>query len=204
MFDVVIHAALVRILAMDIHTHIPPSSTSGGNTGSGSDTVDVVVYTRSGTWQGRDKHPGAWTQISSVTVISQGLGVPTPLPLTAFSPVVVTQDQPVQGFYTTISNGRYMQYTSSTGLSLTSGDVYTAAAADLSVLVGAGKNHLFFHTQRDAIWNGSLYYAVVNSATKDIDNTNASSSSSSRLYPRSTGVASLVMLVVVAASITML
>jgi len=173
MFDILGKASLIKIISMDIHT----------------DPVDVPMivelYHRLGTWDGRDKHPGAWKLISQETVTSQGRGMATSLPSTTFDPVITVTKSQRHAFYITVANGRYMQYTDAGNNNLVSGDVY-ASNDDLSVLVGAGKNYQFLHTQRNVVWNGAMYYAVSSSDRANDDNAVLSSSSSSSVVVEST------------------
>ena len=122
-----------------------------------TETFNVQVYSRSGTWSGRDKHPRAWQLMQTEdALIGMGYGLATPLP--PFSaPISVSQDDR-RSFYTTISSGRLMALTKETNI--VSGDLYVSSL-EMKLFVGVAKNHAFLHTTMDVTWNGIIRYTAI-------------------------------------------
>merc|ERR1712071_509398 len=91
MFDIKALQEL-SVTEMDIHT------SAAGN-------VVATLYTKAGTYVGSENNSGAWTQIASVTVASQGQGTPTPIP--GFSTLVPVASGAIQAFFVIVSSIRY-------------------------------------------------------------------------------------------------
>lgn len=142
MFDIVTGDNALTITAFDLNL-------SRG-------TWDVALYIKSGTWEGFDKTPGAWTQIGGVTsVTSSGSDQRTFFDVADF---VVAANATTALYITTVvatpSTGA-MRYTEGAGV----GNV-VASNADLSILEGAGTQYAFSFTFERRIWNGTIYYDV--------------------------------------------
>lgn len=139
MFDVVTLGGPLTVNAFDL------------NLAQGS--WNIEVYRKSGSWQGHESDPSAWTLIDAASVNSAGANVATyfdvadfTLDGTATSALYITS---------TVSNSPIMQYTNGSGV----GNV-AAANADLQILEGAGVSYAFSSLFTPRIWNGSIYYSA--------------------------------------------
>ena len=125
--------------------------------------VPVEVYWRAGTVQGNDSDSTGWTLLGSTTVASQGIGMPTPIPLGGLS---LTAGQ-TYGIYMRASNGTgtYESFyytnssdppvaTSNSQLSLTS---FYGKSNGPSLLAGG--------TLYPRQWNGTVYYTTAPTTT---------------------------------------
>lgn len=137
MFDIKALQEL-SVTEMDIHT------SAAGN-------VVATLYTKAGTYVGSENNSGAWTQIASVTVASQGQGTPTPIP--AFSTPVPVASGAIQAFFVNVSSIRYTN-----GGSL--GAVF-AENSHMQFFEGKGRSGSFgtaIYSPR--VWNGAIRYTT--------------------------------------------
>lgn len=147
MFDVIGNTYII-VTGMSVHI-------------ADTETHHVEVYLRknSATFMNVQRHPGAWRLIGDISVEGNGAGVATPLTPGSFDPVTILQGTN-QGFYVTLTDGKFMGQTDSEIGS--TGQVYLGESnnGDLSVTVGVGKDYLFGRKYDAAIFNGEIQYFV--------------------------------------------
>merc|ERR1712071_688333 len=137
MFDIKALQEL-SVTEMDIHT------SAAGN-------VVATLYTKAGTYVGSENNSGAWTQIASVTVASQGQGTPTPIP--GFSTPVPVASGAIQAFFVIVSSIRYTN-----GGSL--GAVF-AENSHMQFFEGKGRSGSFGSSiYSPRVWNGAIRYTT--------------------------------------------
>jgi hypothetical protein len=147
MFTVQAHQQPITIFSMDIHTY------------SEDPNLEVMIYTKSGSFWGSETSTDGWTKICDTTV--QGLGSPnqTPIPANVMKEVTIKPGD-MQSFYVTLAkatirytnghNGRDMQFM---------GDEYITFEDSVGVLYPLSSIH------KDRIWNGQIHYRVASEAT---------------------------------------
>lgn len=115
-------------------------------------SVEVEVYTKSGSYKGSEANAADWTLIQSVTVDGRGQGTLYPLPSLSNSPFIQAGNS--RSFYITVSNGAgKVLYTNGSK----EGDRF-AANSDLEILEGVGKRYPFANTYSPRVWNGVVHY----------------------------------------------
>ncbi|WP_165805936.1 HYR domain-containing protein [Marixanthomonas spongiae] len=113
-------------------------------------TDDIEVYYKSGTWEGFEEDPSAWTLIGSANVTSAGDGLPTPLNLDLGQTIAAGD---TGAFYITTTSGG-MNYTNGTA----NGTVFVEDD-NIQFLEGSGKSYPFGSSTFDArVFNGNIYY----------------------------------------------
>ena len=125
--------------------------------------VPVEVYWRTGTVQGNDSNSTGWTLLGSVTVASQGAGMPTPIPVGGLG---MTAGQ-TYGIYMRASNGtgayESFYYTNS------SDPPASISNSQLSLTSFYGKENgsplLAGSTFYPRQWNGTVYYTAAPATT---------------------------------------
>ena len=151
MFDIVANnAAGVTIDSFDV------------NLSSGTFDMEVYVKTAPGTFVGSEGNAADWTLVGSATgIVSNGAGVPTPLPISVctFVPAGATQ-----AFYVTTTTGG-IRYTTN---GAPWGSLY-ASNADLDFNAGSGNVYPFGSafgntTSSSRVWNGNINYSVGNNS----------------------------------------
>lgn len=135
MIDIVAHQP-ITVKAFDIHTY-------------SNATVDVLVYTKKGTYKGFDKDENAWELICEAQVMGQGSPNPTHVAAEHVTPVVIEAGQ-TQAFYITLTE-RSIRYTNG---------VVEVDDGIMAITSSAGKKYPFRDTYADRIWNGVVYYTV--------------------------------------------
>ncbi|MBL4655690.1 MAG: T9SS type A sorting domain-containing protein [Bacteroidia bacterium] len=114
----------------------------------------IKIYYKAGTYQGSETNPLAWTFIDSVSVTSNGIGVPTVIPLAVNVAIPAGQ---TYAFYITGNNtgGLDLDYTNGT----LEGAVYTSNA-NLEIKEGLGVAYPFGSNFSPRIWNGIVQYCT--------------------------------------------
>lgn len=130
----------IVLLEMSIHT-------------SSTDSVEVEVWTRQGSYRGQEKNRNAWHQIAKTTVQGRGEGHLTPLPEDAFDPIRI-QAGDTQALYVTLTTAE-MRYTKGSK----QGNVYVSND-DISILEGVGVSYPFKSVFRPRLWQGQIRYAL--------------------------------------------
>lgn len=134
MFDVINLIGDVTVTGFDL------------NLDDGTHTIEV--YTKTGSYSGFDTTPGAWSLISTGSVVSSGVNVATFFDVTDFV---------LSGFATTAlyitADSTAMNYTNGSS----EGSVY-ADNGELQILEGLGKAYSFDSSFSPRVWNGTIYY----------------------------------------------
>ena len=127
----------LRIDSFDIHL------------GSAGTTTQVAVYWRTGTANGFQANPAGWTLLGTATVVSQGPGNPTHLPIGGLKLVA---GQTYGMYITLVNNDVSFLYTNGTT---------TFANSDLSFVPFYGEWAPAFDPNvfYPRIWNGTVYYS---------------------------------------------
>lgn len=120
---------------------------------------DIEIRTKSGTWNGFEQTPAAWTLVGSATAVPHTLA-PTldPLPITLS---VIVPPGATQAFYITTTAGTVAYTTGIAQLNAVIG-----SDANIEVRAGVGVTYPFgtsYGLPTDGrLWNGSVDYCVVN------------------------------------------
>jgi len=158
MFDVVnLSAASINIGSFDQCFH-----TAG--------TSNVYVWTKTGTWNGFENTPAAWTLVGGPVVTTHGVSPsldPIPLPINVTIPASATQ-----AFYITTDTLGSIEYVSGVAQLGT----VIASNTDLQVLGGIGKAYPFAASfglpTQGRLWHGRINYCPVVVGTVFATNTN--------------------------------
>lgn len=139
MFDVVPKQDL-SIHSMDIHT-------------SSTDSINVEIWSKTGSLDGSERKSEDWTYRGKTTVKGKGAGMRTTV--TGFDEMNLKKGVK-SALYVTIDD-RLMLYSNNLG-----GRTHDLAADSkhLSILVGVGKKYKFSTTIPNRIWNGTLRYRL--------------------------------------------
>ncbi|MCA9320944.1 MAG: hypothetical protein KDB53_09425 [Planctomycetes bacterium] len=121
------------------------------NLDAGAWDLEVYRVTGGGSFVPHSASPAAWDLIGSASqVVSNGVDVPTPLPIAVDTLILPGQ---TQGFYVTVTNGTAINYSGGTAL----GAVF-AADVNLQFLEGSGVSYPFAGTFTPRVWNGNIHY----------------------------------------------
>jgi len=166
MFDVVAAYNLV-IVSFDLHL---VSSIEGLQVPS--DTAEIEMYTRVGSIDNVERHPGAWTMFF-ISTIQPVPGVTGGALVDGFESINMNAGERRAFYFHTNSNAYQFSQSDSTLAGLVTSDVYVSDPR-LAIMVGVGKSSLqtFRTSNRNQIWNGSIHY-------KCLDEMNPPSSSPS-------------------------
>ena len=124
-------------------------------------TDDIEVYYKSGSWEGFEEDPSAWTLLATANVTSAGDGVPTPLNLTLGQTIAAGE---TGAFYVTTTAGG-INYTNGSA----NGTVF-ASDANIEFLEGSGKSYPFGSSTFDArVFNGNIIYEVGPQIDNDVN-----------------------------------
>lgn len=120
--------------------------------------LEVYIVAGGGTFVGNETNAAAWTLVGAVGgVISNGLNVPTPLPM-AVNTLIPAGGR--QGFYVTVTSAgpttTAMTYTGGTGL----GNLY-AQDDHIRFFEGVGNTYPFASVFTPRIWNGNVHYVTI-------------------------------------------
>jgi hypothetical protein len=139
MFIVQAHQEPITIFSFDIHTY------------SKDPELEVVIYTRFGSFWGYETSADGWTKICDTFI--QGLGTPnaTPIPASAIEEVTIQRDD-MQSFYVTLAKAT-IRYTNGHDIH-SMGDEYLSFGDSVGVLYPFGAVH------QDRIWNGQIHYRI--------------------------------------------
>ena len=150
----------ITIVGMDILT---PSE----------ETVCVEIYSKSGSLEGFETDPAAWTFLGSVSVVGNGKDTLTSIPIRSFDSVflpmgerssfyVTTQDQNMR--YTAYPDGEHTTgsvFTSQTvSLGTTSAERSAASELIVNIYTGVATVYKFGATWPDRMFNGNLQYTL--------------------------------------------
>ena len=140
------------------------------------DTVCVEIYSKSGSHEGFERDPLAWTFLGSVSVMGQGKDTLTRIPVGSFdygdetfvpagekrSFYVTTQDQAMR--YTAYPDGPHTtgsMFTSQTvPVGITSAERSVDPALDVSIYTGVANDYPFGAKWLDRMFNGNLLYTL--------------------------------------------
>jgi hypothetical protein len=153
-------------------------STGAMNIGSidqcffGAGSNNMYIYTKTGTWNGFQANPGAWTLVGGPVVTPHGVApVLDPIPLVVN---VTIPPGATQAFYVTGDAATTVAYTNGSTAPLVIGGVI-ASNADLQILGGIGVAYPFGGTfglpTIGRLFNGRLNYCPVGSGTVFATNT---------------------------------
>jgi len=110
--------------------------------------------TGGGTFVGKENTPSAWTLVGSATgVVSNGPGVPTPLPINLSWPMTAGT---TQGFYVTVTNGLYLNYSNGTAVGAVAAS--GGFTGELQILEGTGNNYPFSTVFSPRVFSGTFHY----------------------------------------------
>lgn len=148
MFDISASSENAIIIhSFDIHT-------------SATDMSTVVVWTRSGTYTANTMDSIGWTLVCNVEIQANGKGVPTPIPKSKFTPVMIEQGG-TQAFYVTLTKPDMIYEIEDVSVI---GDV-SSANEDMSFRIGSSMEQYPFggtpENSKGAIWNGIIKYEVI-------------------------------------------
>ncbi|MEM6963967.1 MAG: HYR domain-containing protein [Bacteroidota bacterium] len=154
MFDVeAIGNSSVEINSFDINLNATGAS------------VDVSVWftTTATSFVGNETDVGAWTLLGSATVISNGTGNPTPIPLGGLT--LAPGD--AKGIYVATTNGNFLRYTNGNGNNQNYSD------SNLSIETGIGRGAPAFTGGifNPRVWNGNINYTFLAAAPPVITQT---------------------------------
>lgn len=141
MFDLV-GRKTIDITSLDIHT-------------VSTNTVNVVIWTRSGSYVGHEAGSAGWTKVVDTSVLGQGISNRTPLPLESFSHPIRVQAGAMQAMYVTLTTPdiRYSEHDEL-------GAVF-AGNDDLDLFVGIGIKYPWGDVFSPRAFNGVLHYQIV-------------------------------------------
>lgn len=123
------------------------------NVDPGSWNVEVYALPTNMPYASAATNAAAWgSPLDSLTVISQGTDVPTPLQLSLGVDIPAGN---VQAFYITLTQGGAINYINGG----TTGSVYVADA-NIQILEGAGVDYPFVSTFEPRAWSGAVHYCV--------------------------------------------
>lgn len=135
MFDVTTFDKDLKITGLDINLNSsPPNST-------------VNLYTKSGTYEGFETDPSAWTLVSTNIVSGAGFDNATFVDITDFK----LDANSITAFYVDTSANLFYTTGTAPGQPTFSND-------DLSIATGVGKTASFGATVPSRTWNGTIYY----------------------------------------------
>jgi hypothetical protein len=137
MFVVQAHHEAITIFSVDIHTY------------SKDPDLEVLIYTRPGSFWGYETSADGWEKICDTTVQGLGTADPTPVRANAIKEVTV-QPGATQSFYVTLTKAT-IRYTNGQVIH-TRGDDYITFEESIGVLYPFSRIH------RDRIWNGRIHY----------------------------------------------
>lgn len=126
------------------------------NANLSSGTVDIEIYSRSGTHVGNEMSNVGWTLLGTATgVVSQGTGQATNIPIDVNTTILAGN---TMAFYITeigVASGSPMNYTDGTAVG-----TILASDANVDILEGAGLEYPFanFFTPRN--FNGDMFYTA--------------------------------------------
>jgi len=145
-FTVVAKESGVRVLSIDIHT-------------KSTDTVDVEVWTRSGTYDGYTENMNGWVNVARVSVLGQGADSVTSIPQNSFESVDIYPDQ-IQSFYVTLKSTDILYTNGDTQSTVDKRPVGTDHALTIYEGLGVGSYPLSSNTPTylRRIFNGNIYY----------------------------------------------
>jgi hypothetical protein len=131
---------------------------------------NVYVYTKTGTWNGFENTPAAWTLVGGPVVTAHGAAPsldPIPLPIN----VTIAQGA-TQAFYITCDTLSSVEYTNGVGAQI---GAVIASNPHLQVLGGIGKVYPFGTSlglpTQGRLWNGRINYCLVTVGTVIATNT---------------------------------
>ncbi len=140
MFDLTVGTSNLRITGFDIFTQT-------------TNTFDVELYMKSGTWVGSDTTPADWTLVGSTNLTGGGASTLVFLDTADFT---LAANSTFALYLTTVSIFESIRYTSGTATgSLLAGN------SDLTIYEGAGKAYAFSTTYAPRDFTGTIYYDVV-------------------------------------------
>lgn len=117
------------------------------------------IYYKVGTYTGFEDAPGAWTLIGTATnVISNGDGIATPIPIDIN--VTIPQGETYSFYITSDGIGEGVNYTDGTAEHL----VYVSDA-NIEIREGLGVEYSFGDTYSPRVWNGTVYYDLITTAS---------------------------------------
>lgn len=123
------------------------------------------IYYKTGTFIGYEQNSSVWTLLGSSNVISNGINIPTHLPI-PFSIAMNTGD--TIAFYVTNTTGGSsgLRYTNATG----TGALFISNGA-LSIYIGKGVTYPFGSGSifNDRAWNGTLNYCTTTTGINNIE-----------------------------------
>ena len=136
-----------------------------------SDSVNVKLYMRDGSYVGNDKSLDGWTLLQNATVASEGLDNPTYLPLD--EPIILNK-YTLSSFYLT-SDGPHIRVSKGIGTGDNAWGIATASSppeetswnTDLIIYEGIGKSSSDLSlsgTFAPRVWNGLFEYHTVTEA----------------------------------------
>jgi hypothetical protein len=129
-------------------------------------TLEVEVWTKTGSCQGFSSNSDPWVKLQLESNIAQspGAGVVTPLP--AFVQPITVAGGTQQAFYVSITNKLYgMLYSKSSSYQI--GDK-VKADQNLKLKVGYAVSYPFGYSRASRIWNGDINYQVLPSGNNDV------------------------------------
>ena len=132
----------IDITSLDIHT-------------VSTNTVNVEVWTRPGSYVGHETDSRGWIKVVDTSVLGQGIGNRTPLPLDAFSHPIRVQAGATVAMYVTLTTPdiRYSEHHEL-------GAIF-AGNDDLDVFVGIGTKYPWGDVFSPRAFNGALQYQIV-------------------------------------------
>ena len=118
-------------------------------------SVDVSVWytTTDNTFAGNETNAGAWTLLGSATVVSNGAGMATTVPVGGLTLAAGE----AKGIYVATTNGNFMLYTNGNGANQNYSD------ANLSIETGVGRGAPAFSGGifNPRVWNGNIHYTFL-------------------------------------------
>lgn len=139
MFDVDAINSL-RLVGLDLHV-------------ASERPVALEIFIKDGTFEGHEDQPTSWRQVTNVILEGNGRGRATPVPASAFSPIILEANSKT-GFYITFTENE-MRY--SDGRMFSEG----FANNDMAVSMGVGKDYLFATSYSNRVWNGVFKYQLI-------------------------------------------
>jgi len=145
MFDIMV---LKKLKITKLGLHMSATSTP----------VSVEAYSKTGTYKGYQRRPGAWSQIGNGSVIGAGFGEETDFLL--IKELVLLQNQVSSLYITLTENGDSLHFY---GESLSSDSQLASYVSnnDIKMSSGVGKSYPFGFTDNAKVWNGALYYTLI-------------------------------------------
>eukprot|EP00549_Striatella_unipunctata_P000525 CAMPEP_0118678302 /NCGR_PEP_ID=MMETSP0800-20121206/3136_1 /TAXON_ID=210618 ORGANISM="Striatella unipunctata, Strain CCMP2910" /NCGR_SAMPLE_ID=MMETSP0800 /ASSEMBLY_ACC=CAM_ASM_000638 /LENGTH=908 /DNA_ID=CAMNT_0006574129 /DNA_START=218 /DNA_END=2944 /DNA_ORIENTATION=- len=136
----------VMITSYDIHTT------------SKDEDEAVEIYVRPGVFYGHENSENGWKKICDTKVRAQGTGEWTHVPQNTVTPIEMKPGE-VWSFYVTLHSSR-IRYSNGNRLGGIVSDT-----PQLTVFEGVGKSYKFGRTFSPRIWNGRMFFKVLNNAT---------------------------------------